>query len=156
GVTSRSCTGWLPPCGGRQLLTMVLPLARRQAGCVLKRRVSGTSVCLSSHTDSPAGFTSRTKLRLLVTSVLPFLSRAAAHGLGTATDQISLPTLSYSTTFPMSMCATKNVPAGVTRAWRNCGCTFLGLAVGRTNSFSVAPLDLLTTSNFAGSPFCTI
>src|SRR5271157_3451699 len=57
--------------------------------------------------------------RLPLISVLPFLSRTAAQADGAETDQIALPSASYSTTLPRSMCAARNVPALVIRTCLN-------------------------------------
>src|ERR1035438_2668263 len=115
GVTSRICTepaqsfGSLMPLG-HQLAITVLPFANRSASCTTKSLMSGTSFWESSQTVSPAGLISRAKPRLLPTNVLPFFSRTADHGDGTATDQICFPSASYSATSALSICATRKVP----------------------------------------------
>jgi hypothetical protein len=83
---------------------MVLPFASRVQLCVLMKRYgSGRSPGLSSHTVSPLGLTSRVRMSLSsVISVLPFLRRMAAQGLGIWYFQTSLKSLPYSTTWPIS------------------------------------------------------
>src|ERR1043165_8561500 len=98
GVTSMNCTGSPPASLPCQLLMMVLPLARRTAVWVFQNRYSGASAGRNSHTVSPLGLTSRTKLLLLAMRVLPFLRRSADQGDCTLTLQPGLPCLSYSTT----------------------------------------------------------
>src|SRR5262249_14094665 len=56
---------------------------------------------------------------------------------------------------PQVQVATKNVPALVTRACRNCPWV-LGERVSRVSSFSILLWVLLMTSSFAGFPFCMI
>src|SRR5208283_2608720 len=80
GVTSISW-GPLPLLPREQKI--VLPLARRVqlCGADVNRKASGSSLVLNSQTVSPLGLTSRVRLSCSsVISVLPFLSRRAAHG----------------------------------------------------------------------------
>ena len=81
---------------------MVLPLVCRVQLCGAETNwySAGRSVGhLNSHTVSPWGLTSRARESFSsVINVLPFFSRMAAQGDGISYFQISLKSLSYSTT----------------------------------------------------------